>query len=139
MTDTPPLGDTVTGPALDAAARAFLRHAFESTGEAWRDEFWENPDDPRARDDCRAVVRVIAAVLREHGALMPAGGETVLEQHTAEREPWRPDPSRPAGICVCGTTFRKPGQHRRTVTTYPEGHPLAGTHYGLWREVENYG
>lgn len=81
------------------------------------------------------VARAVLAALSSVGALMPDGGGRTRERlgFGTQRPPatgpvqvwWADEPQH-----ASWTPTR-----RRTVTTWPEGHPLAGTHYGLWTEA----
>lgn len=131
---TPPPDVTTVDPDLvEVVARATSQHYLSGVNtqaghelcscEQWADggmdEDWEDH-----------LAQVALAALAEYGALIPTGGERVEEFGYDDGDECCPH------VCCSDDDPANCHSHRRTVTTWPEGHPLAGTHYGLWRPTD---
>ncbi len=97
---------------------------------------WEELDGSAYADEKDHVIekaKNLLAALSSVGALMPDGGETWEERGT------RIGDGSILTLAEAGTRYSISAQslRRRTVTTYPDGHPLAGTHYSPWRAIDD--
>lgn len=120
---TAPDETTVDPDLVEVVARVLCN-------DEYTHDIWATLTDDE-RDVDRPLARKVLAALAEHGALMPTGGEQETELGVSFGVGWGIAP------CACNSACNARHTHRRTVTTWPEGHPLAGhTLTSPWRRTD---